>query len=332
MKILRHASAAAARLITSRDATILCYHGIEQRGPIDPGSPHVSVARFRDAIDVACSVAKPVALRELIERRVAGRSTAGLFAVTFDDAYVSLADPAVREILHGGRLPITVFVVSGSSATGLPFWWDRVETVQRAVAASVWAEFEQAIGIASKYRTAASISYGPLRPLRQWVLDAHAGRWPRGAEAALSALETRAGVRPAQRPMTFDELDAFVRTGHVDLGVHTVSHPVLPLLADAEVSREIKESHAALIERWPSTIPWLAVPFGLYDERTSQLAREAGLEGILNLHPYPMSQMSATHGIPRMNVMENVPAWKLALRLGGLAPVLWRSPAALPFP
>jgi peptidoglycan/xylan/chitin deacetylase (PgdA/CDA1 family) len=269
----------------------------------------------------------------LIERHVAGKSTAGLFAVTFDDAYVSLATDEVREVLRGGRLPITIFVVTDASEKGSTFWWDRVETAQRIASREAWADFERAIDIPSSYRTAASAAYGPLRPLRQWVLEQHAGRWPLDAEDSLATLETRAGAPPPPRAMTFDELDALVRRDAVDIAVHTVSHPVLPLLDDDEVRAEIASSFATLTARWPATLPWLAAPFGLYDARTSRLAREVGLQGILNLHAYTLAQTSPTHGFPRVNITENAPAWKLGLRLSALSSLIWAPPqGVVPYP
>ena len=327
--ILRRTATLAARLASSRHGTILCFHGVERSIPIAPTSAHVSLEHFRETIDVACAAAEAVTLREMIGRRTAGKSTAGLFAVTFDDAYLSLGTPPVREVLKGGTLPITIFVVSGASEGGSPFWWDRIETAQRLVAPDAWSDFERAIGVPDGYRTAASLAYGVLRPVRQWVLQQHAGRWPREAAAALDAVEAQAGRPPGPRAMNFDELDTMVRHGALDIGVHTASHPVLPLLGDDEARWEIESSYRALIERFPSTVPWLAAPFGLYDARTSRLAREAGLQGILNLHAFTLAQSSPIHGLPRVNVMETAPPWKLALRLSRFSDMIWKPRAGV---
>ena len=316
--VLERAAIVAARMVRNRHATILCYHGVEAGRPANVTSAHVSLRQFRGTIAAASEVAEAVSLRELIKRYDAGRSTAGLFAVTFDDAYASLASPEVRPIITDSRLPVTIFVVSDASASGAPFWWDRIETVHPAVSGEAWAEFERRIALPDSYRTAAAIPFGPLRPLRQWVLHQHAGRWPEHAREALANLERDAHVHTAQQPMGFGEIDALVRGSQIDIGVHTMTHPVLPLLTDEEVRAEVRGSHAALLERWPTTIPWLAAPFGLYDVRTARLAREAGLAGVLNLHAFTLAYASVTHGFPRMNIMEAVPIWKLALRLSRL--------------
>jgi peptidoglycan/xylan/chitin deacetylase (PgdA/CDA1 family) len=297
---------------------ILCFHGLENAVSKDVASAHVSVAHFRDTVDMARDVAEAVSLRELIDRQTKGRSTAGLFALTFDDAYLSLTRPDVRDLL-GGNVPITLFVVTDASGAGQPFWWDRVETLQPMVSSVEWESFENSIGLPDRYRTGAAAAFGPLRPIRQWVLSEHAGRWPRSAEGALQQLELKVRMPKLQRPMRFDEIEEFVRRGSVDIGVHTASHAALPRLSDAGVVSELADSYALLRERWPSSLPWVAVPFGLYDQRTANLAHEAGLTGMLSLNPYTMEHASPVHGLPRLNISESAGVWKLGVRLSGLS-------------
>ena len=324
--LLQPAAVLAARLASSRHGTILCFHGVEAATAIAPGSAHVSLDHFRETIDLARAACEVVTLREMIDRQARGKSTAGLFALTFDDAYISLAASPVRAALANGGLPITIFVVSDASERGSAFWWDRVEAAQPLVSPQRWTEFERALGIPESYYTPASLAHGPLRPVRQWVLQRHAGRWPDEGRELLVALERDAGEPAVPRAMTLDELDALVRGGGVDVGVHTATHPVLPLLGDDEVRHEIGASFRRIRERWPATVPWLAVPFGLYDARTARLARDVGLDGILNLHAYTLAEASAIHGLPRVNVMETAPPWKVALRLSALSALIWKPP------
>src|SRR5262245_35577439 len=114
--VLRGFATLAARLASGRSGIILCFHGVEATLPIAPSSAHVSARQFRETIEVARACGEPVTLREMIDRHTSGKSTAGLFALTFDDAYLSLTTDAVRSTLNDGRLPITIFVVSGASA------------------------------------------------------------------------------------------------------------------------------------------------------------------------------------------------------------------------
>jgi peptidoglycan/xylan/chitin deacetylase (PgdA/CDA1 family) len=249
-----------------------------------------------------------------------------LFAVTFDDAYLSLASGAVMRSIEAG-LPVCVFVVSGASDRGARFWWDRLETVLPLVATERWREFLHQIGSPAEYDSPAAEALGSERSLRQWVLGHHAGRWPSEADAALAALERDTRALAPDRAMTFHEIDTLVARGRVEIGVHTVSHPVLPLLPDETVRAELRDCHATLRERWPETLPWAAAPFGLYDGRTHRLALEAGLHGFLSLHRHTLAHATLTHGLPRINISERLPRWKLGLMMRGVGSLHARSSA-----
>ena len=75
--------------------------------------------------------------------------------------------------------------------------------------------------------------------------------------------------------MTFDELDRLGSLPEVEIGVHTQTHAVLPLLPDGEVRKEILGSYHILRERYAvKAVPLLAFPFGLFDGRTARLASD----------------------------------------------------------
>src|SRR4051812_6690625 len=77
--------------------SILCFHSVADQ-PLDPGSPHVSPATLRMVIAAARRVGTIVPLREILARHRAGRSTRGMVAITFDDAYAALV--AATEFLR----------------------------------------------------------------------------------------------------------------------------------------------------------------------------------------------------------------------------------------
>jgi peptidoglycan/xylan/chitin deacetylase (PgdA/CDA1 family) len=305
---------------------ILCFHGVTSPTPaLAPASRaapsqsevHVPAAAFRALIAAARQMGQLVPLRDLVHRHVTGRSTAGLIAVTADDAYASLlgdiADYVARE-----AIPFTVFAVMDGAAVGAPFWWDRVDDLFPLVSRERWRAFEDGCGLADDFRRGQPARFGPLRPLRQWVLAAHRGRWPAALEQQLQALEADAGVRTTQRSMTFDELTRFAAIPSVDVGVHTISHPVLPLLPDRDLNREIALGYQLLHERFANAVPILAVPFGLFDERTVSAARESGMTASLTLGGTTLNQGLSRDSLPRFCIARNDTPIKLRLRLTGL--------------
>lgn len=332
--------------------SILCYHGIARSAPVR--SIHVSPEELAEAVAVLRRVATPVPLREIVERVRAGRSTAGLVALTFDDAYVSVATEAA-DFLQREAVPITLFVVTQAARDGARFWWDRLESLAYGLDRETWRRLLDRLAVPDRYRTESGDGAVRFARLRAWVLRHHAGREPPGladAEAELEAgLDTgtvgaagtgAGGIAAAggdramtfgdrrlayrgsamalrDRAMTFDELDRFVASGLVDVGVHTVTHAALPLLPDEEVREEVRACYAGLRERWPGAVPVLAAPYGLVDERVVRLAREAGMAASLTLSDNTLSVTGPGGGIPRLGMSRGDPPWKLSLRCAGIA-------------
>jgi len=297
---------------------ILCLHAID--APAEPSRSVVAVtpAELDATLDVLDAVARVVPLREFVERRRAGRSTRGLAVLTFDDAYHSLTD-AIARVLRPRGVPATLFVVSEASRTGATFWWDRVDDLAPAIAPERWRAFEDAIGLPQAYRDGQPAAMGPLRPLRQWILREHAGRWPAAAEPHLRALEQEAGLRTVQRAMTYEELAAATSDGLVDVGVHTRTHCVLPLLDDDELRGEVAGCHATLREQLPerAVLPVLAIPFGLGDARTVRLAADAGMRSSLTLGNFTVD---AAHDValPRFCLSRDLSPVRLGMRVIGV--------------
>ncbi|HWP37754.1 MAG TPA: polysaccharide deacetylase family protein [Gemmatimonadales bacterium] len=266
--------------------------------------------------------AQVIPLRELLERRGTGRSTAGLAAITFDDGYIGLVEHAY-DFFRSEQIPTTVFVVTRAAESGSAYWWDRVEDVFPHVTGERWARFEEACGLPDEYRRHQPASFGPLRPLRQWILARHSGRWPASLESALRELEEDAGLRTGQRAASFEELDRLAGLPWVDFGVHTVSHPVLPLLPDEEVAEEIRGAHDALRARFDRVVNVLAAPFGLFDERTLRVAREVGMAATMTLDGGSIEEVWPYGGIPRICMTAGMGEWRLWATVRGVER-LWR--------
>jgi peptidoglycan/xylan/chitin deacetylase (PgdA/CDA1 family) len=296
---------------------ILCFHSLTTPDLPGEGDAHVPLTFFKNAVRIARHLGRIVPLEDLVRRHREGRSTSRLIAITFDDAYASLSGELARFIARDA-VPVTVFVAAGAAARGAVFWWDRVDDAFGRAAPARWRAFEDACGLPEAYRTGQPAEYGPLRPLRQWILARHAGRWPADLEPALDELEADAGVRTRHRAMTFDELAALATLPSVSLGVHTVSHPVLPLLADDDLRREIADCHSTLRDRFGRVAPLLAVPFALYDRRTVEIARAAGMLSSFSLEGTTVTDRHESAVLPRICVTRRDTLPRLAFRMAGL--------------
>ena len=316
----------------SSGGAILCFHSVTTPRLPAEGTAHVSVDAFTSFVRLARDLGELVPLSELVRRHVQGRRTSGLVAVTFDDAYAALS-AELRDVLSRDRVPIAIFVVTGAAADGRRYWWDRIEDLVPRVTPDRWRAFETACGLPDEYRLGQPAAHGPLRPIRQWLLARYAGRWPRRLESALAALEREAGYQTLHRSMTFEELAGLTTLPGVEVGVHTVSHRVMPLLSDQDLHAEIRDSYTALRERFTGVLPILAIPFGLYDARTLHAARSAGMMACFTLAGASLDG-ACRDAIPRFCLTRSDTRARLGLRLLGVPDLVrrysGRAPEAYP--
>lgn len=96
-------------------------------------------------------------------------------------------------------------------------------------------------------------------------------------------LAAEAAARPAElATMDWDALRATAERG-VEIGAHTVTHPHLPRLLDAEVDRELGESRTRIEDELGVPCRFLAYPFGEEEPRIRAAAERAGFQGAFAL-------------------------------------------------
>ena len=104
-----------------------------------------------------------------------------------------------------------------------------------------------------------------------------------GAPLAVPELEQSVRDHPGElRTMSWDELRGLLDHG-VEVGSHTVSHPHLPELGDAELQRELRDSKSALEDELGRACRYLAYPFGDEDVRVRAAAAAAGYDAAFAL-------------------------------------------------
>ena len=120
----------------SSAGVILCFHGVTTPAWPSYSDVHVPLEKFKSLIAAARGIGQLVPLRDLVQRNGAGRSTAGLVAITMDDAYASLLGEAA-DFVRREAIPVTVFVVAGAAVSGASYWWDRIDDLFHGTMASV---------------------------------------------------------------------------------------------------------------------------------------------------------------------------------------------------
>jgi peptidoglycan/xylan/chitin deacetylase (PgdA/CDA1 family) len=115
--------------------------------------------------------------------------------------------------------------------------------------------------------------------------------------------------------LTWPLLHALERRG-IEIGSHTVDHRDMTSLSDAELLADLTSSRRTLERRLGHRVPWLAYPFGSYDERVERIARRAGY--VLAVTTRPGVTQSARHplALRRLRVLDTTGVRGLAALLG----------------
>jgi peptidoglycan/xylan/chitin deacetylase (PgdA/CDA1 family) len=115
------------------------------------------------------------------------------------------------------------------------------------------------------------------------TIFACSGYAARGAPLAVPELAADAISYPDElATLDWDALRELGEQG-VEVGSHTVTHPHLPELTDAEIDRELRDSRAQLSDELHRPCRYLSYPYGEQEARVRKLARAAGYEAAFAL-------------------------------------------------
>lgn len=262
--------------------TILAYHRVFDMGdeaafPFDPELVSATSADFRWQMEQVLRAGTPITFRRLAEALDGGQELpARPILVTFDDGHRDNFTHALP-VLRSLGVPATVFLSTGYVGCPGTFWFDRVaQLLYRAprgrvevAAATFMAELD---GVASR-----RVAAGRLLAALKGVPDAAR----RGALAELEAKlapAAPAGDQALSGAVTWDEARALAAAG-VELGSHTVSHPILTQVDDAALERELVDSRGAIERETAQPVTAIAYPVGgeqAFDGRVAAAAARAG--------------------------------------------------------
>ena len=238
-------------------------------------------------------------------------------AITFDDGYADNAAVALP-LLRDAGLPATFFIATGYLDGGR-MWNDTViEAIRGCRRASLDGTSlllgTHTLASAADRRRAidACLALMKYRPAEE-----------RDAQADL--LAEMAEVTPRRDlMMTPDDIRTLKQTG-MQIGAHTVSHPILRKLPLAAARSEIEGSRARLEELCGDRVALFAYPNGRrgedYDEEHVRLVRELGFDAAVSTHPGAASARSDLMQLPRFTPWDRGRA-RFCARL---AANLWRA-------
>lgn len=117
--------------------------------------------------------------------------------------------------------------------------------------------------------------------------------------------------------MNWDELRGLAERG-VEIGSHTVTHPHLTSLTDAEVEGELADSRAEIEDELGRPCVLLAYPYGEHDARVQEIARRCGYAAAFAL--WAGAAPGRRYALPRIDLYRRDSLLRATLKTSFLKP------------
>lgn len=295
---------------TSGRLSILIFHRVlAQPDPVFP--LEVDAQRFDRLMRVVARGYRVLPLSEAVERLQRGRLPPRAMAITFDDGYADNHDVALP-ILRRHGLSACFFVATGFLDGGRMFNDTVIEAVRRApgdvldlgalglgrLPVATPAQRQQAIG-----RVLPLVKYRP----------------PAERADLLAQVREACGdpVLPDDLMMRSGQVRALHAAG-MEIGAHTVNHPILRTLDERSAEREIADSRDMLQALTGAPVRQFAYPNGRpdqdYDLRDASLVRRLGFQAAVSTAVGVATQASDVFQLPRYTPWQpGQLAWTLGL-------------------
>ena len=200
-------------------------------------------------------------------------------AMSFDDGYADNVTRAVPHLLAAAARA-TFYLTAGWMEDRRTPWWDRLAGLLEATPAErltvEWGG--QSLDLPLQSRRERAHALAALLPALAVV--------PAERDRRLEEIVSRLGV-PDPVPCalaTWEQADRLVEAG-MEIGAHTLDHPLLSQLDPQSQRLEIAESIDLIERRLGVRATGLAYPGGDYDQITVAAARSAGLRYAVTTRP-----------------------------------------------
>jgi peptidoglycan/xylan/chitin deacetylase (PgdA/CDA1 family) len=270
-----------------RGVAVLVYHGIRDAKETDWGTTeelHVRASVLESHLRVIRALGTPISLQQWREARRGGRPLPPrAVLVTFDDGYRSVKNIALP-LLEKYEAPAVLFVCTGASTSGELLWYDGLERLGRS----------------REIEPAKSLPYEHWRQL-------------------IDGSRVVAGVNDGRAILTPDEIAECARHPLIEVGAHTVDHPILARASVANQRRQIAESIAAVQEWCGVPTRAFAYPNGRpgldFTAETIAIIRELNVECAFSTEPRLAEVDDSWEAAPRFTMLDGITDSDLAQNL-----------------
>ena len=271
---LMHGAGAFApfRMLNRHKALILMYHRFRETAD----GVSTSARCFAEQLDYLSEHYRIVPLSELARYLVSGRpAPPGLAVITIDDGYRDCYDIAFP-ILRERKIPATTFVVTDFVDQATWLWTDKVRYLTASAAGSVLeATIEDhplRIALDGRY----SRLKGAERVNTELKLISDEAKEDAICEIAETLGVKLPSVPPSDfLPLTWEQIRELDSSG-VEVGSHTVTHPILTRITGEKLRYELRESRARLEDVLRHKVELLGYPNGDHNLAVQHEVARAG--------------------------------------------------------
>lgn len=284
-----------------RKILILHYHRITEEHS-DPWSLCVTPQHFSDHLEILQKYARPMQLQQLIKAFHTKSLPHKSVVVTFDDDYAADNLHNAKLLLECYDIPATMFLTTGYIGKTFDFWWDELDslllqtdTLSKTLRLSINKDIYQ-----WESNKAVQCYDADYWHYRRWVNGEKEDPCARSAlylslyellhhlseeqqQEMIDKLFMWVTIKPTdQQPpcsLSFEDVYALAQGELVEIGAHTVTHPILSTLPLAAQWKEIYKSKAYLEDILRRPITSFAYPYGRqcdYTAETITIVQEAG--------------------------------------------------------
>ena len=287
---------AAFRHLNRSKVLILTYHRFSNSN--EPGTLYAQhLVQHLEYLSNHYSI---LPLSEIANRLSSGKSLPSKAAVVtiddgFRDAY-EVAYPLMRKY----QVPACLFVVTRFVDGAIWLWTDKLRYILRQVpvgpAQVVFDNYNAQFnldGLSSRLRAADEIN-SALKKLSEHE-----------KEVAIREISARLNVVLPERPpaeyqaVTWEQVNE-MSDGGIEIGSHTVTHPILPNVDDVQLGRELRDSKKQLEHIVNKSVDLFCYPNGSYNRRVEKAVSEAGYTCAVTTEPRLNEQQSDQFSLARV--------------------------------
>lgn len=287
---------------------ILIYHNVlAEPDPLRPSE--VDAKAFRDQMRIMAKYFNVLPLTDALERMQRNALPSRAACITFDDGYSDNAEVALP-ILREFGLQATFFVTTGFLNGGM-MWNDRVIESVRQAPDPVLDLAASGLGVHKIADTKQKVA-----TIKTLLTELKHKPFNERAEKVAAIVDiTGAALKPMM--MTDQQVEMLSQHG-MEIGAHTMNHPILAKLDDEEAEQEIVQSKAYLESILDEPVKIFAYPNGKrgkdYLPKHVDMVRRAGFQAAVSTDWGVSSRKADSFQLRRFTPWDRTPL-RFAMRL-----------------